>query len=124
MISPIATKQIIESKIFIPLGTTALWSTYIDSSTDNYGDDITGNTFNTATDLTVVPSEYANTTQNFFQFGDLQKGEQDFVIRPLTDIHIKDKIVYGNKSYMVKELKEYILGDTSILIAIRCVEFI
>lgn len=124
MIDPISTKDIIEERIFVPLGMTALWSVYIDGSTDIYGDNVATSSFGSQTNLTVVPANYINTNQVFFQFGDLQKGDQDLIVRPGTAIGIKDKIVYNGANYMVKALKNYVLSDTSIFIAIRCVEII
>lgn len=124
MIDPISTKEIIEQRIFTPLGMTAVWSVYIDGSTDIYGDNVSTSSFGTPSNLTVVPANYVNTNQVFFQFGDLQKGDQDLIVRPGTPINIKDKIVYNNSTYMVKQLKNYVLSDTSIFIALRCVEFI
>ena len=124
MIDPIQTQQIIEERIFVPLGMTVLWSAYIGTSIDDHGDDMSNPLFVTATNLTVVPANYVNTNQVFFQFGDLEKGDQDLIVRPGTLINIKDKIVYQGLPYIVKALKDYVFGSTSIFIAIRCVEIL
>jgi hypothetical protein len=124
MIDPIQTRDIIEERIFVPLGMNTLWSKYIGTSIDIYGDDVSTSVFDTATTLVVVPANYVNTNQIFFQFGDLEKGNQDLIVRPGTDINIKDKVVYQDMPYMVKALKDYVFGSTSIFIAIRCVEIL
>lgn len=125
MIDPISTKEIIEERIFVPLGITALYSPYIGTSVDIYGDNVSTSSFGTQINLTVVPANYINTDQQFFQFGDLQKGDQDLIVRPTqTQVVIKDKITYLGSDYMVKAVKNYVLSDTSIFIALRCVEFI
>ena len=124
MISPIDTKDIIEAKIFVPLGTTALWSVYLGPSTDMYGDDVISSQFAASTSLTVVPANYVNTDQIFFQFGNLQKGEQDFIARPGIDIYINDKLSFQGTNYKVKAIKDYVLSDVTIFRALRCVEFI
>lgn len=125
MISPTQTRDIIESRIFVPLGITTQWSQYIGNSIDLYGDDISTSTYSSSSNLTVVPANYINTDQIFFQFGDLEAGNQDLILRPTSStVAIKDKIVYLGTPYMVKALKDYVLSDTSLFIAIRCVEFI
>lgn len=124
MISPTQTRDIIEERIFVPLGTNSLMSSYLDSTSDMYGDDTNPLNYDSTTNLVLVPANYVNTDQQFFQFGDLEKGAQDFIVRPTTIINIKDKVIYGGVTYYVKATKNYVLGDTSIFTAIHCVEFL
>jgi hypothetical protein len=125
MISPTQTRDIIEERIFVPLGMTAIYAPLIGTSVDIYGDNVSSSMYGSSSNLTVVPANYVNTNQVFFDFGNVEKGSQDLIIRPTSStVNIGDKVIYLNTPYMVKALKDYVLSDTSIFIALRCVEFI
>lgn len=124
MLDATQAQTIIEERIFGSFKTTAILSSYIANSTDIYGDNVDSSTYSVGVNIDVVPANYINTKQVFFQFGDLQKGEQDLVLHYNQPIHIKDKITFNGADYMVKEIKEYDMNGTTLLIAIRIVELL
>ena len=122
MTSPTDMKDIIEARIFLVWGTTAVYSSLVAPSVDTYGD-VTPS-WGTASSITVVPANAYNTYEAFFQFGNLEKGDQDILLRPTQSVQVGDKVVLNSNTYRVKTFKLYAADSVDIVIAARLTEII
>ncbi len=113
MVNPISIRNKIEEKVFAGLGSTALYSALTEGSSNIYGDRT--DTYATGTSITIVPWGLMHKEQEYFQFGDLDKGEMDVAIKYNQDLNIDDKITYNSKVYKVKAIEHYIIKDTIIV---------
>jgi len=112
----------IENKIFINLGSSALRSSLIDGSNDKWGDDV--DTYGTSESITIVPWGYLYSGEDFFDFGDLEKGELDVAVRYNQALVIGDKITFNGKAYKVKAVEHYIVKDVNLVKVARLKEFL
>ena len=122
MTSPTDMRDIIEEKIFNFLGTTAVYSSLLNPSVDTYGDYVPS--WGTASSITIVPANAYNTYEAFFQFGNLEKGDQDILLRPTQSVQVGDKVVLSGNTYRVKTFKLYSADGVDIVIAARLVEIL
>lgn len=115
MVNALSVKNRID-KIFDNLGSTALISSVITTSTDSYGDDVS--TYGATVSITVVP--WADMfSQSYQEFGDMAQGEMDVAVKADQAIDIDDKITWNSKVYKVKELGPYIISNTTLVKAVR-----
>jgi hypothetical protein len=112
----------IENKIFINLGSSALRSSLIDGSNDKWGDDV--DTYGTNENIIIVPWGYLYSGEDFFDFGDLEKGELDVAVRYNQALVIGDKITFNGKAYKVKAVEHYIVKDVNLVKVARLKEFL
>lgn len=122
MTSPTDMKDIVEEKIFLFLGTSATYSALVAPSVDSYGDSTPS--WGTASSIIVVPANAYNTFEAFFQFGNLEKGDQDILLRPTQTVNVGDKVVLNSTTYRVKNFKLYSADGVDIVIAARLTEIL
>jgi hypothetical protein len=122
MVNTDSIRNKIEAKIFTGLGSTALRCSLIEGSVDTFGDRT--DSFASSSSITIVPWAYIYEGQEFFDFGDLQKGEVDIALRYSQDINIGDKIIWNSKDYVIKNLEWFIVKDANLVKVARLKEII
>ena len=124
MVNATQIQSTINTRIFSgTLATTALYSSLVVGSLNMYGDALTSS-YTTASTIIVVPADAFNTKEFFFMFGNMQKGDQDILLKPDQAVEIGDKIVLAGSTYRVKLPKTYYAGATPLFTAVRLTEFI
>jgi hypothetical protein len=113
MVDTDSVRSKIENKIFINLGSTALWSSYTKGSNDKWGDRI--DSYATTTSITIVPWTHKYKGEDFFEFGDLEAGDSDIALRYSQPLDINDKITWNTKVYKVKAIQYYTLKDALLV---------
>jgi len=122
MVNALSVRNKVETKIFVALGSSALWSSYVAPSLDKWGDNTPS--YGTDTAITIVPFYLIDGNQTYFDFGDLEVGEMDIAMRYNSGVAINDKITFNTKLYKVKAIENYILKDISLVKIARLKEFI
>lgn len=122
MVNTDSIRNKIEAKVFTALGSTALRASLIDGSNDKWGDET--DTFGTDTSITIVPWSYLNLNEDFFDFGDLEKGEVDVAVRYSQALFIGDKITWNSKYYRVKNVEDFYVKDANLVRVARLKEII
>lgn len=122
MVNAISVRNKVENKIFVALGSSALWSSYTNPSISKWGDQVEA--WGTETSITIVPFYLMNNQQSFQDFGDLEAGEMDIALRYNDGVNVNDKITFNTKLYKVKAIENYILKDISLVNIARLKEFI
>jgi hypothetical protein len=125
-------RNVIEARVFVPYGFDVLYAPLIAPSLNEWGDNVKqiGLTpWNLASSSTihVCPANAFNTQEIFYQFGNLEKGDQDILIRPTQSFGVGDLIITTTGtvgSYRVKKFSDYVVGDVNIFYYVRLNEII
>lgn len=110
----------IETKIFVNLGSTAIWTSIIEGSNTKWGD--RSDTYATSSSITIVPWGHIYAKEDFFDFGDLESGEVDVALRYTQPLTINDKLLWNTKIYKVKAIQYYTLKDALLVKVARLTE--
>ena len=110
----------IETKIFSRLGSTITRRPYSSQSVDKWCDATV--TYGTNENITGVPYSYFNSRDDFQPFGELADGETMIAIKYDQDVSINDLFVFDSKTFIVKEIEEFPLGDDNLLKVVRLSE--
>ncbi|HEY9702083.1 MAG TPA: hypothetical protein V6C58_06540 [Allocoleopsis sp.] len=124
MVNAESVRTKVENKIFQALGSSALWASQITPSLNKWGDDVNTSQFSSDASITIVPYYLLDSNQEFFDFGDLEKGEMDIAMRYNSGVSINDRITFNSKLYKVKAIEDYILKDVSLVKIARLSEFL
>ena len=110
----------IETKIFSRLGSTITRRPYSSQSIDKWGDATV--TYGTNESITGVPYSYFNSRDDFQPFGELADGETMIAVKYDQTVNINDLFVFDSKTFIVKEIEEFPLGDDNLLKVVRLSE--
>lgn len=122
MVNTDSIRTKIEAKVFTNLGSTAIRSSLVKGSVDTFGD--RSDTFASSSSITIVPWSYSYAGEDFFDFGDLEKGEVDIAVRYTQDLGIGDKIDWNSKSYRVKDIEWFVVKDANLVKVARLKEIL
>jgi hypothetical protein len=118
MVSATGVRSKLQTKVFGKLGQIILLSNYTSSTIDKWGDALV--TYATASSVTAVPYNYVKEQLAWEPFGNLTDGETMFVVPYGTTVGIKDKIVFDTKTWYVKQIEDFPMGDgTSNLVVAK-----
>lgn len=108
----------LEIQVFNKLGSDG---TLVHKGTPTYNDydEITGTTGDTTSTIKFVPYNLIEPRGTYNSFGDLQEGESDAVIPYNTTISIDDTISYGSDTYLIRQIEDYVLQNTTVAYVIR-----
>lgn len=124
MVNGTDVKDIIETRVFPLFGVSCTYSSLLTSSTtiSSYGDATM--VWATGVPITVCPANAYNTYEKFYEFGDLQKGDQDILLLPSQNVQVWDKVTLNSINYRVKDFKEYHMDGTFVVTVARLVELL
>lgn len=109
----------INTKVFIGLGSTALVSSVVSSSSNKWGDKTT--TYASGVSEKCVP--YNMIYPKLYEpFGTLKKGEVDVFFNHLSSISLDSSVVYDSKNYIVTNLENFPLLDGTLAKLVRLSE--
>lgn len=108
MVSLSNVQSRINNKVFTGLGSTALVSSLVSSSSSKWGDNT--NTYSTPVSELVVPYNYIN-PKSYEKFGILQTNEVDIFFNHLSTVNINSSVIYRGKGYIVTKYEDFPLLD-------------
>lgn len=103
-------KDLIENRVFVPWGINVVYAPATSSSINEWGDKLQSWNMSSSSSIRVVPANAFNTKEIFYQFGNLEKGDQDILIRPTQSFEVGDLIITSNgvtASYRIKKFSAY-----------------
>jgi len=108
MVSLSNVQSRIYNKVFLGIGSSAVVSSVLSSSTTKWGDTTT--IYATGVTEKVVP--YSMIADRIYEpFGELKFNELDMVFSHLSSVTINSSIVYANKNYIITQLEQFPLLD-------------
>lgn len=118
MVSVSGVQSILISKVFNSIGSEITIEAYSSDSTTKWGDATI--TYAAGATSKAVPYNYIAKSLKWEAFSDIQQGDIAIVVPYTTTVGPNDKITYDSKTWYVREIENFVMGDgtTNSLLAI------
>jgi len=104
-----AAQEKVSTRLFGNIGTTVVYSSYTQTSTNDYGDELS--TYGTSSSILVVPYSLMSKRGVYTPFGDMQEGELDVVFKFDQTVNVKDRLTLLSTSYQVRSVEDFPIAN-------------
>jgi hypothetical protein len=104
-----AAQDKVAVRLFDNIGTTVVYSNYAQTSTNNYGDELS--TYGTSSSILVVPYSLMSKRGTYQPFGDMQEGDMDMVFKFDQTVNVKDRVTLLGTTYQVRNVEDFPIAN-------------